>query len=1389
MSDESLNYSLENIRLKLLDLTMRNKLLNYAKNGRKKRIIIVDEQPDQIYEMLVNDEKAMLFDPVPYPKKEELDENGEKPDVTTHALGLGINIQREAPEPSNEKIVKHMDNHIQTLHYPDEMERILKKNFAEAKQAIEETGANMLYLVIGFLEWKEAEHSDVSCFAPLVMIPVKLEKAGLDKKTLTYKYRVSYTGEDIVSNLTLREKFKRDFGLILPEFEEDMTPEIYFEALQPIVESMSGARIIREFSLDFLLFSKINMYLDLDEERWPEEKKINKHHILENFFKGSENISNTFAQEYFIDDNEEAKTTKLIRDADSSQHSAIIDVIKGENLVIEGPPGTGKSQTITNIIAAALYQKKKVLFVAEKLAALDVVKKRLEEAGLGSLCLELHSHKSHKQRVFKEIDSRLKKIYEKPQDIEFKIKELNHITEELNAYADLIATKHVADGNTFHDILWKAERYRVEGFDIPEMSNVEKLTQEEIFSIEDDIATMVRFMDELPDIITSPWYGFEPISAISMDAQKIETQWNNYLNAYKEFLNILELYGNGLNIKLKTASSLDDVKKSTENAIFDDIPDDELIKLVDPYGHAEYLRFCSAFEPVVALADKAENVNFELIEDEDELTYIQKTMTEFADSNWFSKLFSSDYRKCKRLMKGIAPSQEVSPSVTVEYVKSLKLLLKELKKVYEKMSDAKLSSIAAHLGIEPVENYSFENIPHLIKSTKKFASVCFVAQWLKNLDELAGMPTSLKETIRAKSALQTVNQLKEFSTKTTQVYKQIEGVESELKKFGVFDKDRFYDYQNESFEYIDKKNSTLPKHFDYLSTWIDYSKVVHRLYESKLGWLVESLTKKEIEPYQALQVFRYGYYYMLSKEILRKHLRLGGFSRQQHEQTIQKFKKLDEEILSLNRQMVAAKASQSELPAGKQTGLVGELTEMGLIKNELRKKTRHVSLRSLLKRAPKSLMALKPCFMMSPMSCAQYLEPGKLEFDLLVIDEASQIKPEDSFGVIARAKQIVVVGDPKQLPPTSFFDRANEIDEESASIADDAESILDLCMQTFSPYRRLKWHYRSKHESLIAFSNQHFYDGDLLLFPSPNTVSEELGIKYHYIVSGQFINQYNIQEAEYIVKKVVKFFLDKKDESLGVVAMNAKQSEYIADLIEDARKHDPNLDSLMAKHDENHDSFFVKNLENVQGDERDVIFISTTYGPDQTGKQYQRFGPINSANGWRRLNVLITRAKKRVEVFTSMLSSNINITENSTRGHIALKEYLKYIESGLMPSGSLSDGTQKNGSDSDFEVALTKILREAGYEIDTHVGAAGYYIDIAIRHPNRSGEYLLAIECDGSAYFCAKSARDRDRLKEAVLKRMGWSVYRIWSVDWFSHRDREIERLMGKIESVQKISK
>ncbi|SER84519.1 Superfamily I DNA and/or RNA helicase, partial [Nitrosomonas sp. Nm51] len=357
---------------------------------------------------------------------------------------------------------------------------------------------------------------------------------------------------------------------------------------------------------------------------------------------------------------------------------------------------------------------------------------------------------------------------------------------------------------------------------------------------------------------------------------------------------------------------------------------------------------------------------------------------------------------------------------------------------------------------------------------------------------------------------------------------------------------------------------------------------------------------------------------------------LAEFSETRYQNIRSRFAELDREILTINAKQIAAKLANVPVPIGIGSGPLSTYTNKRLLVHEANKKTRHIPIRQLIKRSGEALKALKPCFLMSPISVAQYLAPGDIHFDLVVMDEASQLRPEDALGAIARADKSIIVGDPKQLPPTSFFDTSTSDDEEEATVIDDTEAILDVCLKQF-PYRRLRWHYRSEHESLIQFSNEKFYDGDLIVFPSPKRDVRDYGVHFNYIDKPSYKKGRNRAEAEVVVENIIHHFHRHAEKSLGVAAINKAQAEEINFLLEKVRQKDPVVDTLISEQ-EHDEPLFIKNLENVQGDERDVIFISTTYGPEQPGGPVaQRFGPINSDLGWRRLNVIATRAKQRVE--------------------------------------------------------------------------------------------------------------------------------------------------------------
>lgn len=566
----------------------------------------------------------------------------------------------------------------------------------------------------------------------------------------------------------------------------------------------------------------------------------------------------------------------------------------------------------------------------------------------------------------------------------------------------------------------------------------------------------------------------------------------------------------------------------------------------------------------------------------------------------------------------------------------------------------------------------------------------------------------------------------------------------------------------------------------YLQRWSDYCRCLQDAKELNLDGITTLISGKSIEIEDCAALYQYSLYDSMAREVVKREPRLASFNRIQHDNTIKRFAKLDAEYLSLSSKKIAHTISRNQPPRGVQTGPVRDHTEMALLLRETQKQRRHIPIRQLVKRAGVALQTLKPCFMMSPLSVAQYLEPGYLSFDIVVMDEASQIRPEDALGAIFRAKQMAIVGDPNQLPPTSFFDRVEveQSDGEQTAI-EETQSVLDICLTTF-PKKRLIWHYRSDDPSLIAFSNKHFYDNELIVFPSSK--KDSCGVFCHYIKDARYKNSKNKGEAEAVVVAVAEHFRTRPALSLGVAAMNRQQAELIEDIMDRAMKANHWLEQQIKATEEGREPFFIKNLENVQGDERDVIFISTTYGPDEdTGRVFQRFGPIGGDMGWRRMNVLFTRAKKRVEVFTSMTAADIIPAQSTARGVHALKAYIEYATTGRL--ADYGDINSERPPDSDFEISVANILHSYGYRTAAQVGVAGFFIDLAVKHPERP-EFLLGIECDGASYHSAKNVRDRDKLRQEILERKGWQIYRIWSTDWYKNREVEIKRLLDTVRLI-----
>jgi very-short-patch-repair endonuclease len=1620
------NKALAGVRSKLLDLTRRNRLLNYKESA--KSIRVVDELPDEVFRLLVQEEKDMQF----LPLKE--DSNLKLPETAgnNHALR----------QPNGTVASRHRDTRLQTPFGDTVLERRCKKLLQESRTAIEETGSNLLYMAIGFLEWYEADESADLNRAPLILVPVKIERSRIDSASNCYTYVISYTGEDIEINLSLAEKLNHNFDLILPSLDEDVSPESYFQAVAATVARRPAWRVAREMVLGLFSFSKLLMYKDLDPTRWPKGVSPIDHGNISCILGGrcdaTPSEEQPYGEEYDLDRDSRAITLPLITDADSSQTSVIIDAIHHrENLVVEGPPGTGKSQTITNLIAAALHKGLSVLFVAEKKAALEVVRSRLNHAGLGDFCLELHSHKTQKGQLHADIGRRLRTTFRDARTLDHELSDLARERDRLMSYSNLVNSVVGPNGETIYDIFWAAERCRTDLKGQPprfSVSNPLDLTRDQLNDRVNLLKDVARLRQDLPDEAIRAWQSFKPAVVLPGNDEIVaehlgelialvssyQSYWSERLSATScpVPLSIRELrrlrtsdsaalaglpndFHQGLAISLAKPANLATLEeltnpiaeyrqlKKASMLLVDNIEGDVCLSVIqqianttgnlESVGHGGetpqklvaltekqrcgcelLIRLSEAIDsvqkcfpsPLLTLDDCARVTNLhqvfasiptELAKEchpeytlvstattladvrsaceklkEDlkeqsqffllrylpecsEIAALAKELRSFRGS--FFAFLSSRYRNLRRTIKALLaePKQFNSPDlierleglidtltaiagarVNDAYRQKLGPLyagvetdwakLEEYVSWGQKLSEAAGSQHHAYTLVPRLADLgplvatatvtikdANEDLTALLDILGLNASSCIVdsqaklthkreklllllsplkihqrlattdiatlsaaaraflaaedleasldekrfKQVLKN--EYKGMATDIERLLRTARWLSMVREqgkfqdelvawlaetatatrrdfLKDFLPANEEFWGTCVSLVDSISHYGEFAEDSLFcgGEHNCGLDALAETAGKCREQIRYLITWGDYCRTLLRAEGLDLKSVTEAINSEQITPDESAAIYRHAVYDSMAREIIARNPELAAFTRAEFEGVRERYASIDRQIMKNTRERIAHITSARPVQRGISYGPVKNHTDLALIERELQKKKRHIPIRQLVLRAGHALQGLKPCFMMSPLSVAQYLEPGQVTFDLVVMDEASQLKPEDALGAIGRAKQLIVVGDPNQLPPTSFFDRTDNSGEEDdeVSAAQDTESILDICITTYRK-RRLRWHYRSEHESLIAFSNSRFYDNDLIIFPSPLGKNRNYGVHRHYVEGATYQKGRNRVEAEAVAMAVVEHFRSTPKLSIGVATFNREQAELVLDVLERQQKQQPWLEQAIKKMDQTEEPFFVKNLENVQGDEREVIFVSTTYGPDQaTGTVYQRFGPIASDTGWRRLNVIFTRAKKRLELFTSMRSADIKLGANPSKGTVALKEYLEYAETGLLPDyGSISG----RAPDSDFEIAVAHHLNGYGFRTVAQVGVAGFFIDIGVLHPEREGEFVLGIECDGAAYHSAKSVRDRDRLRQEILEKKGWNIHRIWSTDWFKNRDREVQRLLSAV--------
>nr|WP_272505714.1 DUF3320 domain-containing protein [Salinibacter ruber] len=1343
----------------LLDLTLRNPLISH-RTLKSRGVEIIDERPPQIYQILVEEGRKMSFLSVSDEEKEKLSE------VEDEELVFGQPEEQEPEESqaSDGPAERHVDTKLQTPYTSEKLQGRLRSSYYHAESTIQEEGVNTLYLALGMLRWYRKSGAEKERKAPILLVPVELSRTDVQGR-----FRLEYLGEEIGGNLSLKAFLDGEFGLdwpLPPDPEEGkLDLQDYFNEVQQIISYKDRWRIDHHAAeLGFFSFSQFLMYEDLSVENWPEGQRPDEHPVIRRLLEeGFDQSGSPLSAEENLDQHLDPEDTYHVVEADSSQTEAILAVKRGENLVLQGPPGTGKSQTITNVIAEAIGDGKTVLFASEKMAALEVVKRNLDSVGLGDACLELHSHKTRKKAVLSELERTLNLGRPQVEDFSQDAAVMVDAREKLNNYAEAVNRPIGESGVRPYDAYGELvqlqevlEDVQVPNLDVPAMKSWSSQEYEEKKFLVEQVESHLAEMGVPAE---HPFWGSQKTRFLPREQEDIEQASRSaaeILRSLREAASKLASH-TGLPDP-ESAADTDELLRTAEKLT--EAPDLTGLNVhVDAWHmHAQVLgEIVEAGERHAELLDEHGDVLIPEAWDQDVFD-IRQRLAKHGEK-WYRWIFS-EWRDAKSdlaaLCKGDLPSGAQERLDLVDAILEAQRIEETLEENDTLASEAfgtAWRGVSSDWGTLRRGTEYLTEVHRRIREDRLPEVI---------LDTLAG-PTDLDaiepliETLR--SYQQEIEEARGDFKSEIDLNPEVRFEERSLSS-------QPYDVQAETFA---RCRDEAPR----LQEIVTFNQNANRLEEEGLTPVREATATWEEAPFHLVSAFQRAYFNVLLEQAMDERPALEQFSGAQHEQVVERFRELDQAGLQHNRLELALKHYEG-MPEKRGAG------QMGTLLYEMGKKSRHMPIRKLMKRAGNAIQAIKPVFMMSPMSVPKYLPPGSIDFDLVVFDEASQVRPVDALGSILRGQQSIVVGDNKQLPPTSFFDSAIDTSGEGfKQQAGDQESILDLFRSRGASEKMLRFHYRSKHESLIAVSNKEFYDNNLNVFPSPDANQEETGLEFNHLPDTTYDrggSRKNKGEAEEVVRRVMKHARENPDMSLGVATFSSAQQEAIRDHLEQKRRQDPSCEGFFSGHPD--EPFFVKNLESVQGDQRDVIFISVGYGRDDDGRVSMNFGPLNQDGGERRLNVLTTRAKYRCEVFTNLTADDIDLGSTNARGVEVLKEYLKFAETGELDLAAASG----RGPDSPFEEAVADRLREEGYDVEYQVGVAGFYIDLTVKDPDRPGRHLLGIECDGATYHSAKMARVRDRTRQAVLESLGWTIHRIWSTDWFRNPEDQLNQTVQAIE-------
>lgn len=1307
---------------RLLDLSLRNRLINFRETGRSVTLSVPDVS--KLEDLLSGGERVRIL------WKKEMDAA-----LTGEELASG-RVYASLTESETQSRLLTM--------------------YRTAQSSIEETGANLLHLAIGTLVWYETPTSDVARRAPILMLPARLVRSATGSG---YAYNLELSDEPARVNITLLEKMQTQFGIEirglseLPEDENGIDVPLVLRNFREAIRDSARWEVEESAHLGLFSFNKFLMWRDLKENLSALRENRLVDHLVER--PGEEFDARPFPSADALDDERRPGTPLCTRDADSSQIVAVCAASEGRSFVLEGPPGTGKSQTIANMIADALASGKRVLFVAEKLAALSVVRHRLEQDGLGAFCLELHSAKASKKEVLEQLRAALEA--EKPgasAEWEQLCTELGVTREKLNAYVrEMHAAR--ASGETLYRALGSlAELGPQQVVSLP-AEELAQVTAERLAAWRGAVKGLFEAsgpvnpagQHALAGVGVSEWAFDLPERASSALARASEA-----LDALDTSLGAwLAQAAEGASGEMLSCES---VRALVELApVLAESPGAPAGLIEGEGSRRSHERLAGAIE----LGRKHEALVRELGQ------RYQPELLEIEHLGWLDRAKRArDQISLVRFFRARGVRKELRAYAKGE-LPALAGVISDLERALEAKRLAReldaMGDVAAALGgLWAGAQSDWERLGRVHAWCERFASMLASVQ---EMEMRAGLVRTAGDAMRCAGTSGAVESLDRAWKAWSEAFVEAERV-LQLRTQDALPSE-VPGWHTAAGEAIDRWLGGLGE----LREWCAYSAARKSAIEVGLADVVSNYEDGRLGRGEIVGAFEASYARAWFTAVGNSSEAVRSFGAESHEKLIERFRELDKGSLLLAREVVASKLADRTPSAGARASAQ---SEVGLLRRELEKKRRHLPTRQLIERMPNLLPRLKPCFLMSPLSVAQFLDPSMPRFDVVIFDEASQIPVWDAIGAIARGTEVIVVGDSKQLPPTSFFrsieGEEDATDEENA--VDDMESILKECNASRVPALRLKWHYRSRHESLIAFSNHHYYQNELMTFPSPEDRSERMGVTLRRVADGVYDRggtRTNLIEAERVAAEVVRLLLDENDQdSIGIVTFNQAQQTLIQDLLDAARRDHPEIERHFTAEVE--EPVFVKNLENVQGDERDTIIFSVGYGLDKEGRPSMNFGPLNKEGGERRLNVAVTRAKRRLVVFSSMTNEMIDLRRTRVTGVAHFKKFLEYAERGPAALAEYARERETPESRDRFKNALAEELRRRGYAVDTDVGCATYRVDIGIRDEKNPGKYLLGIECDGNHYRSASTARDRDRTRPSVLKGLGWRLHRVWSVHW-----------------------